>query len=87
MNIEFEIVGGAGPRETGAIMAALVRLSEEQSAMLDELCELIEQSRAETVRGLIVAGYNSRSNIATVRATALEAQRQAIESAVVRLGT
>jgi len=31
MNIEFEIVGGAGPRETAAIMAALVRLSEEQA--------------------------------------------------------
>lgn len=31
MNVEFEIVGGAGPRETAAIMAALVRLAEEQA--------------------------------------------------------
>jgi hypothetical protein len=31
MSLQFEIIGGAGPRETAAIMAALVRLSEEQS--------------------------------------------------------
>ena len=31
MSIEFEIVGGAGPRETAAIMAALLRLVEEQA--------------------------------------------------------
>ena len=31
MSIEFEIVGGAGHRETAAIMAALLRLAEEQS--------------------------------------------------------
>ena len=31
MSIEFEIVGGAGPRETAAIMAALVRLSRRAS--------------------------------------------------------
>ena len=31
MNLEFEIIGGAGPRETAAIMAALVRLAEEQA--------------------------------------------------------
>ena len=31
MNLEFEIVGGAGPRDTAAIMAALVRLAEEQA--------------------------------------------------------
>jgi hypothetical protein len=31
MRIEFEIVGGAGPRETAAIMAALARLGEEQA--------------------------------------------------------
>ena len=31
MSVEFEIVGGAGPRETAAIMAALVRIAEEQS--------------------------------------------------------
>lgn len=31
MSIEFEIVGGAGRRETAAIMAALLRLAEEQS--------------------------------------------------------
>ena len=31
MNIEFEIAGGAGPRETAAIMAALIRLAEERS--------------------------------------------------------
>ena len=31
MNIDAEIVGGAGPRETAAIMAALARLAEEQS--------------------------------------------------------
>ncbi|MBU1227367.1 MAG: hypothetical protein KJ698_09195 [Actinobacteria bacterium] len=30
MSVEFEIVGGAGPRETAAIMAALLRLAEEQ---------------------------------------------------------
>lgn len=31
MSVEFEIIGGAGPRETAAIMAALVRIAEEQS--------------------------------------------------------
>ena len=31
MSLEFEIVGRAGPRETAAIMAALVRLCEEQA--------------------------------------------------------
>ena len=31
MNVEFEIVGGAGPRETAAIMAALLRLAEEEA--------------------------------------------------------
>jgi len=31
MNHRVEIVGGAGPRETAAIMAALLRLAEEQS--------------------------------------------------------
>jgi len=31
MSLRFEIIGGAGPRETAAIMAALVRLAEEQS--------------------------------------------------------
>ena len=31
MNLRFEITGGAGPGETAAIMAALVRLAEEQS--------------------------------------------------------
>lgn len=31
MSLEFEIVGGAGPMETAAIMAALLRLAEEQA--------------------------------------------------------
>lgn len=31
MKVEFEIVGGAGPRKTAAIMAALLRLAEEQA--------------------------------------------------------
>jgi hypothetical protein len=31
VNPEIQIVGGAGPRETAAIMAALARLAEEQA--------------------------------------------------------
>lgn len=31
MTIQFEIVGGAGPMETAAIMAALSRIAEEQA--------------------------------------------------------
>ena len=31
MTPEIEIVGGAGPRETAAIVAALARLAEEQA--------------------------------------------------------
>ena len=30
MTIRFEIVGGAGPMETAAIMAAIIRIAEEQ---------------------------------------------------------
>ncbi len=32
MTMRFEVVGGAGPQETAAIMAALARVLEEQAA-------------------------------------------------------